>query len=397
MLILNSRIFQFNASVITELPAIFTHIRGYAADFNSELPDGMYNRVSETVWKEWADFVIANDLKVVWTLYMTIDRTLDDEIAFVQDLVDYGVEISHFQYGGEFWLAKYALGDLSKKGVVEQVTIQTYLDMLDEWIPAVEAAFPDVKTMLLGCSHEYTESEVTQITNKWESDNRELSSIKKAAFYRPIFNYEVLKYINDNTLDAGITVHYYAGAKPDEQPANGEDAIFEGINWNPFIDQFRKAVPNIDVIVPESGWYRSDNSTLQFDKMGEFYEAGAEAIGDNGIMGLHILQANGGILGWYTLNGITNVGEYFLDYFIENVAPPELGEEAVLVSFWENVYPGFLANLNFSYGTTYSQGLWFSDGSFHFNTARQLRKLQGYRVVNEDLGKPKSYFLNKIS
>ena len=283
---------------------------------------------------------------------------MQKEFEAVQELIEAGVNITHFQMGGEFWLAKYYFGKTGEKGVVEQVRIADYISMLDSWIPKCKQYFPDVKIMLLGCSHQSGGSQTEQYRQEW--------------------NEAVLNYKKEQGAknELGFTVHYYAGAKPDLQPTNGEEAIFKGINWTPFISQLRSDDRNVEIIVPESGYYTSDKSQSQLRKMTEFYEAGARAVGKNGIMGLHVLNQRGeSYHNWFDKNGITAVGNKFLEYFTESEEP--VNDEPTL----DFVVPDAKGEFVFL-GITY---LKFSDGS-----VEKIKTRFGNRPFgNEDVGKTK--------
>jgi hypothetical protein len=369
-MILNTRIFEFDSKVLTELPDEVTHFRGFSPDFSAPKINGLYQYTAETKparFNDWLTYCITNDISVVWTLNMTKDRTMEKELSFVSQLIDQGLNITHFQLGGEFWLGKYYFGKTDEKGVVEQVRIADYLQMLDEWIPALRISFPDVQLMLLGCSHQNG-------TNQTET-------------YRKMWNNAVIDYkgANDANDTLGFTVHYYAGAKPDLQPSNGEEAIFNGINWEPFISQLRTPFPDVDIIVPESGWYPSDKSQEQLDMMTEFYEKGVEAIGDNGIMGLHVLnQRNESFHNWYDRDGLTDVGDNWLDYFSLQTPPEEEEEEVVL----EKVFPDRKGQW-VMYGFTY---LTFSDGT----EKRIVTRWGNIPIGREDIGKTLDELKNNV-
>ena len=363
-MILNTRIFEFDSRVLVNLPEQVTHFRGFSVDFSAPKVDGLYQYTADTkpeVFNDWITYCITNDLSVVWTLNMS-SFTIEKEIDFVTQLISQGLKITHFQMGGEFWLPKYYYGKTDEKGVVEQVRIADYLLMLDDWIPSLRLHFPDVQLMILGCSHQNGDNQTEKYRKQW---NDAVIEYKEA---------------NDANDTMGFTVHYYAGAKPDLQPSNGEEAIFQNIDWSPFISQLREPFPDVDIIITESGWYASDKSQEQLDKMVEFYESGVEAIGENGIMGLHVLnQQKESYHNWFDRDGITDVGDNFLDYFDLQIEEEEEIEmpKPVLVA----VYPDRKNEWVF-YGWTY---LIFSDGEKIRLTTRWGR----IPVGSEDIGKTK--------
>jgi hypothetical protein len=129
-------------------------------------------------------------------------------------------------------------------------------------------------------------------------------------------------------------VHYYAGAKPDAQPADGEEAIFEGINWEPFTSHIRHYLPEVEISVPEGGWYaeeqREGKSESDLNKMIEFIETMKVALGDNDLPGLHVLyQKHVTFHNWLYQGGVTEVGAKHDSYFkeINEPTPPPVEPE----------------------------------------------------------------------
>ena len=418
-LILNTAVFKFFPEVITSIPKQLTHVRGFSPAFDEPKVNGLLSVVSDEELYKWADWVIDNGLKVIWTLFMTKDRTFDIEIEVINKLIQRGVEISHFQMGGEFWLRKYFQGDLTNIKVSEKVTIDEYKEMLDSWIPLMQENFPEVKIMLLGCSHQFTADQLEFPLETWEENGAtaewivqgtEQEQRQKFRYYRPIWNHEVLKYIEDKGLDCGLTVHYYAGYKSDEQPENQEDAIFEGINWDPFINQLRSNNPEIEIIVPESGWLPFEDSESELAQQKLFYEAGVVAIGENGIMGLHSLMTNGGILLWYRLSGITVQGQSWIDYFKEleetpTGEPEPTGPTGEPEPTGPTGEPGAtLIKVTNSMKVTrrppsriQTQILEFSDGTEKVNVITYSSgEIDGIRIKPSDYGTSKEVILNRI-
>jgi hypothetical protein len=323
---------------------------------------------------------------------------IQTEIDYLQLLIDQGIEVTHIQLGGEYWGARYFYGDTQDPKVVERITIDDYLAVLDRDLSAVETAFPDAKISLLGCSHTAEEAERNTIIAAYDFDTQPLVPQLQANLagstptntYRVVWNQAVAKYIADagRADDWAMTIHYYAGAKEDLQLPNNEEAIFEGINWDPFISQIRALLPTTQIIVPESGWYPSDRSQEQLDKMVEFYESGVTAIGENGIMGLHVLhQSSVAQLNWYSNSGTTAIGTNFIKYFneVNQVPDPDV---PVLVELKESIYSTSFSNKPFSI----LQRLWFSDGSFYFNKVYPIFG-RGWRFTQDDVGKPITYFI----
>lgn len=377
-LLINHRIYSHkDAEGMDDLPQQVKYTRAYSADFKAPKTDeGLYPVVDDTKLKEWANWCKRNNLKVLWTLYMTKDKTIDSEFELLKRIVAYGVDIMGFQYGGEFWLPKYINYDESKKGVIERVTISDYLNMLDEWMPKFSAEFPNAKPYLLNCSHQVSGEDVAMIVAKYSHDADAVIESKNATRYRVMFNYFVLEYIktSHNFNDVGVTVHYYAKEGKEVLDNKGEDAIFAGINWEPFIGQIRSMSEEVQIVVAESAYYPTDTSPEQMQKAIEFMNAGIDAIGSNGIMGIQLLQSDNGVLRWIGKNGLTEIGMAFTQYLASLIPVIVLVH---LEDFTEYRFP-------FTLITT--QVLEFSDGTVHHSTTNRRNRL----YTQNDLGKSKA-------
>lgn len=382
-MILNSRLFEFNKDTIQDLPEGVTHLRGFGWDFGRIDENGLPRRPFTSKLADWIDYVKRNELKVVWTMLVSKTFPVQEEIDYLQAIIDEGVEVTHIQLGGEYWQKRYFYGETQDPKVIEKITLDDYIEILDLVVPTLSEQLPECKLMALCCAHQYESEERNAIVDYFINSGEKLSAIKQKGHYLPIWNYKVCNYVSNSDFDLGVTIHYYSGAKDYLQPSNGEEAVFQGINFTPFIGQIRDESGEVEIIIAEAAWTPSDKSPEQLAKMIEFYEAGVAAIGDNGLMGLQVLHTRQEKdYNWFSDSGVTQVGQLFIDYFTE-IDEPE-PTEPVLVKilpdrkgewvWWSKTY------LTFSNGETYTRKLWMETRLFG----------------SEDVGKPLSYFIDKI-
>ncbi|HNP08459.1 MAG TPA: hypothetical protein PKN99_12580, partial [Cyclobacteriaceae bacterium] len=120
-LLVNTRLFEFDSSLLTPWIDKITHLRSFGVDFSKpKNNEGLYQYVDDNKMNDYIAFCKSKNLKVVWTLNLS-SFTLEQEIAYVKNIISKGLNIVAFEYGGEFYLNKYYIGDLDAKGVVERI------------------------------------------------------------------------------------------------------------------------------------------------------------------------------------------------------------------------------------------------------------------------------------
>ena len=403
-LIVNSRLFDFDSSLLTPWIEEITHLRTYGVDFSkSKGADGLYRYTESKRVNDFINFCKEKKLKVVWTLNLS-SFTLDQEMDFVQSLIDRGLDISAFEYGGEFYLRKYVFGDMNAKGVLEKIRMdgdnRDYLDLLDMWLPPMMEKYPPGEY-----EHVLVAASVTGAENKTNK-------------YRKEFNRKVFEYAKSNPSlreKVSFSYHIYAGAKPDRYSKDEELVLTpDKVDWS-----FLNDKPEWGRwVVTESGYYITDFSQSQLELAKQFYidqSARLEELG--GMMGIHVLINNSNrpnALALYDLGGITSVGRMVQEWLsgAENIQnsnsnnsqiggdtasdssqnvkydqenqPPNTGKASdgpVLVEIYPE-YHGFLQwihfshTLKFSNGKSYKRSYWFSSPDFSIT----------------DIGKSMSYF-----
>jgi hypothetical protein len=401
--LVNTRLFDFDSSVLHPWIEGITHLRVFGVDFKAgKDSQGLYRYVDQNRVDDFVSFCKEKNLKVVWTLNVT-SFTLDQEMSYVRGLINRGLNIVAFEYGGEFYLKKYALGNMSAKGVVETIRMdgenRDYLNLLDMWLPPFMEEFP---------SDSYEHILITASASKERN---------KMMNYRREFNRKVFEYVKGKPELQGkvsFSYHIYAGAKPDSYNNDEENVLTpEKVDWS-----FLNEKPEESRwVVTESGYYVRDFSQSELEQAKKFYTKQYQKLGSKGLIGVHTLYIPSNKknpLSMYDQNGITPVGE-MIDSWIKSrdtsssENSDETGDQNPTVTSEDNssstassgsssankkitlvkIYPEFdgffdwihfSQTLEFSNGKSYNRSYWFSSPDFS----------------KEDLGKPIGYFKNVI-
>ncbi len=295
-LLVSAVVAEFDSSLLNPWIDEITHLRTYGIDFEKpKTVDGLYQYVDDDKMNDYIAFCKSKNLKVVWTLNVS-SFTLEQEISYVKDLIARGLNIVAFEYGGEFYLKKYYIGDANTKKVVEKIRMdgenRDYLDLLDMWLPAVTKKFP------IG---EYEHIIVTASVTSEQNNATE---------YRKAFNDKVFEYVENNPELKGkvsFSYHLYAGNKPNKYNKDEEIVYPDKIDWS-FLNE---KPADSRWVVTESGYYISDFSQKQLNLVKNFYEEQSKHLSENDLMGIHPLLTQTKKehpLALYTLNGMTPVG-----------------------------------------------------------------------------------------
>jgi hypothetical protein len=398
--LVNLKLFDFDSSMLIPWIDEITHIRIFGVDFKKgKDSDGLYQYVDDSKMNEFIAFSKDKNLKIVWTLNLT-SFTLEREMNYLRDVIDKGLNIVAFQYGGEFWQRKYVFADKNAKGVVERIRMdgqyRDYLDLLDMWLPPMLKEFP---------FKDYEHILVTAYVGNGQD---------KTSKYRREFNKKIFDYVeNHPDLKGNInfSYHLYAGRKPDTY-SKDEEAILtpDKIDWS-YLNSLPKGSR---WVVTESGYYISEYSPEQLKRAKKFYIEQSKRLGNKSLMGIHELlepTQRKNPLALYNPSGLTPMGEMVEDWLSKrqeyetgalNVDDENLdsedsqsedstseteqvsdegSDEPVLTSISPQ-YTGwfqwihFSHTLTFSNGKSYKRSYWFSSPDFS----------------KDDLGKPLSYF-----
>jgi hypothetical protein len=297
--IVNTRMFTFDSAKINPWIPQITHLSVFGVDFQKGKVNGNYTYANKDRVDDLISFTKRKDLKVVWTLNMQ-STTLEQELAYVTDLINRGMPISAFKYGGEFYLGKYYIGDTSKKGVVEKVNISIYKKWLKEWVPTFAKRFPfdQYDHILVGASYGKSNSRQDQ--------------------YRRLWNQELIKMLDQNPTyidKLAVDFHHYAGREKVVEP-NGEETIESEVSFD-FLHDFPEQMP---IYITESGYRIDDYSIKSLKKAYDYWTAFYQELGPNDYYGVHLLytDAKKNPHALYLSNGkLSPVGEKLRDWFRE--------------------------------------------------------------------------------
>lgn len=245
------------------------YYRTFGVDFHKPKMDGLYQYVDDELADSFIEYTNKHKIEVIWTLYVT-SRTLKQELEYVQSLIKKKMNIVAFEYGGEFYLPKYARVDESKKGVVEKVTPSIYIDMLKEWLPTFLEILPFSKAdhIIIGASHANSKSKSDQHRKQW--------------------NVDVVKLLKEQFPEhmdkLSWSFHLYKGSKPDK-PKNGEEEIVGEVDFS-----FMKDFPEeMKIFVTESGYYIDEFSDAQLEIAEAFWTELYQALRPTDVYGIHVL------------------------------------------------------------------------------------------------------------
>lgn len=301
------KLFEFTKDNLEPWIEGITHLRAYGVDFSKPKDaDGLLQYVDEQRVDDFIAFSNAKELKIIWTLNVS-SRTLQTELDYVDRLINKGMNIVAFEYGGEFYLPKYFRGDLSNPKVVERIRMDAdhndYLDLLDQWVPAFMAKYPSsqYEHILICASHAETSSKRDQ--------------------YRRLWNKKVFNWAEQHSTEKrkfSFSYHLYAGSDRSQGRPDEENVLLpEEVNWNFLNDKPEGG----RWVCTESGYYVTDFSKEQLALTQQFYQAESDALGPDNLFGIHTLTKETrrkSPLTLYNLNGITPVGKNFRNWLLKN-------------------------------------------------------------------------------
>ena len=111
----------------------------------------------------WSQYLVEHEIELVPSVNMY--ESVQDQIEGWRRFEERGVRINHILFGGEFYLRQWFQGDPGN-GMLGQVRIDRrfdtdfppeedaryYLEMLDEYLPAFRAAFPEARLFIVACT-----------------------------------------------------------------------------------------------------------------------------------------------------------------------------------------------------------------------------------------------------
>ncbi|MEZ5994093.1 MAG: hypothetical protein R3E76_17300 [Planctomycetota bacterium] len=267
--IVNIPLEVFDAEAAGDNLSGIKYYRTFGVDFHKPKKDGLYQYVDDELADSFIEYTNKHKIEVIWTLYVT-SRTLKQELEYVQSLIKKKMNIVAFEYGGEFYLPKYAMVNKAKKGVIEKVTPSIYIDMLKEWLPTFTEVLPFSKGdhIIIGASHGNTESKSDQHRKQW---NLDVVKLLKEQF-------------PEHMDKLSWSFHLYKGSKPDK-PKNGEEEIVGEVDFS-----FMKDFPEeMKIFVTESGYYIDEFSDAQLELAEAFWTELYQALRPTDVYGIHVL------------------------------------------------------------------------------------------------------------
>jgi len=247
------------------------------------------NRFNLVQDEEIANLLALQTMHGVKTIYLiNINDSLESQLAFVQRLMDEGLDLDFVELGNELYLRKFAEGDLTGLGVTRAWSVEQYIDeIIDVWTLAFkELGLP---VYIVGASHGTDDSNSTMYRQNWNS------ALVSALATRP-------------GLVDGVTFHRYGG---EERTGETHEEIISNESF-----QFLQTFGALPIAITESGYFFTEMTPENLELAAEFWTAFRAALKPNDHYGVHVMQRSGmatGDLsyGLYDDNGLSPVGARF--------------------------------------------------------------------------------------
>lgn len=302
-LIVNCRLAKTNFNKVTwneNITAIVIPGGNTSQDFyptNDAVPDifkdGQIKSVevlSDQMIQNYKNFITGKNVHTIWSL--NINDTLQNQIACVQRLLDNGISISYLRLGCETYLAKYRYGLTDELGVAKVITMDDYIQILEEWAPALYQEF-GIPLLWVGASYDDKTHENMLYRKNWAK------VIPQFMKDHP----QVREYF------AGVILHHY-----EKSDADGSGEYTKDFNYiSDYLDW--------SIFTTESGTENADWSTQGKEAFRSFHirlKEVMEAHPKRSYPGLHVLYSPRAVINhMYDLNnpnGQTPLGEVLQDY-----------------------------------------------------------------------------------
>lgn len=278
-------------------------VRFFRSDFSKPKDaNNVPGDVDVSIIQNFAQMCEDFDLEVIYTLRVS-SVTLQDELDYVDDLINvYGMNVTALEYGGEFYLNKYRLGQLDNPKVIEQVSMQgsntDYLDYLDVWVPAFYTLYPEMEHILIGASHQNT----SKLTDQYRRDH----------WNAKVFNWAVTNASTYGKLP--FSFHMYAGnmpGLPDE-----EDVIKPSdLNFD-----FLSQIPEGHAwVFTEGNYYIPDDSPFELQGARNFWQTVWDELRVRDRFNIFSLYSDYGVLGLFNSEGIKPLGVEFRNWLLNTL------------------------------------------------------------------------------
>ncbi|MCC5950947.1 MAG: S-layer homology domain-containing protein [Acidimicrobiia bacterium] len=251
-----------------------------------EGPSSRWNVVTQEEIDALVDLQERHGVSVIYM--MSINDTLESQTAFVHRLLDNGLDLVMLEMGNEIYLRKFREGDVGGLGVTRKILAEDYVELLEEWVPALRAEF-GLPIYVVGASHSGTQSGGDQHRQHW-------NHVVRAALDA------------DPTLTDGVTFHRYAG-EGRHAPEDEEEITLGGFG-------FLEDLGDRPIAITESGYRMLEETPENLAAAQVFWDGFVDRLGPADAYGVHVMFGPPGRVGdiGYALfreEGRTPVGDRF--------------------------------------------------------------------------------------
>ncbi len=219
---------------------------------------------------------------------LNINDSLESQRAFVQQLLDAGLQIAMLELGNEIYLRKFTYGDIKGLGVTRRITIEDYIGIIRNWVPELRRRFR-IPVYVCAAGHGPEARPADEERRRWNLNIKtELD--------------------RDPTLADGVTFHRYGG---EERTGNTHEETISNEGF-----AFTQTFGDWPIAITESGYQFSDPTMENLEHAAEFWTAFLRALKPTDVFGIHIMYnrsdaVSDSSFGLYGSKGITPTGKQF--------------------------------------------------------------------------------------
>ncbi len=171
--------------------------------------------ITDEVIQDYKNFIADKDVESYWVL--NINDKLENQLHILDRCAAEGITFTHLEIGCETYLPRFALGHKEGFGFAHKITLEDYVDILDEWIPALRD-YGDFKILVVVASRRMNRNRQDQ--------------------YRELWNNTMFDYIekHPDRVD-GLSLHIYAGTKGGSSSQVGEEIAVKKVPFD-YYDTF---------------------------------------------------------------------------------------------------------------------------------------------------------------
>lgn len=242
--------------------------------------------LTDDVIRTYAAF--AKDKNTETYFCLNINDKLENQLEILDRFIHFGVNITHVEIGNENYLPKFAQGKKKGLGYARVITVDDYIDILEQWTPALKK-YP---------------FKILAVTASRSNDN------SPGDIYRGVWNAAVFQFAaaNPGSLD-GTALHIYRDG-PDDSSQSLEEKSVKNDDYS-FADEFP-----LPIHITEAGHRGADWSPAGVERYKTFHRDLCAYIisrNDGSRCGTHVLynprNQPGDPYSMFDVNGITPLGE----------------------------------------------------------------------------------------